>query len=220
VRLEDKTVNLRIIQPAGLGDIFFCLKIARYFIDRGYKIYWPVIPQYSWIKDYINIDNLYWTDNDKILIDIDIQSAGHYFPNTPIMNAKYKMVELEWEDWLDYFTFNRNKEKEDELYKQLVVQKPYCLVCDTFASPPGAISRLIPIDPDILNISITTLPGYTPFDWCRIIEEAEELRLVDTCFTYFVEKLDVQAKKMSLYSRDGKAFYTNHIWTKPWEYIL
>ena len=42
-----------IKQPAGIGDIFFCQKIARYMIHHGYDVIWPVLPSISWIKDYI-----------------------------------------------------------------------------------------------------------------------------------------------------------------------
>ena len=42
-----------IKQPAGIGDIFFCQKIARYMMYHGYDVIWPVLPSISWIKDYI-----------------------------------------------------------------------------------------------------------------------------------------------------------------------
>ena len=40
-----------IKQPAGIGDIFFCQKIARYMAYHGYQIIWPLSPDIIWIKD-------------------------------------------------------------------------------------------------------------------------------------------------------------------------
>ena len=31
-----------INQPAGLGDIIVCQKIAKHYYDQGYKIVWPI----------------------------------------------------------------------------------------------------------------------------------------------------------------------------------
>ena len=31
-----------IKQPAGIGDVFFCQKIARIMMQHGYKIIWPL----------------------------------------------------------------------------------------------------------------------------------------------------------------------------------
>ena len=42
-----------IKQPAGIGDIFFCQKIARYMAYHGYQIIWPISPDIIWIRDYI-----------------------------------------------------------------------------------------------------------------------------------------------------------------------
>ena len=53
-----------IFQPAGIGDIFYCLKIAYYisFFDKNVKtIEWPVIDEFSYIKDYIKIPKLKFT---------------------------------------------------------------------------------------------------------------------------------------------------------------
>jgi hypothetical protein len=210
-------MNIKIIQPAGLGDILFCQKIAKTYISLGHTVYWPIIPQYSWIKNYIEFGNLFWEDKDCDLI-IDLQSAGRVYPSVPIMNAKYKMVNMDYSDWKDYMVFNRNEIKENDLYNRVVIKAPYCLVCDTFASPPGTIKRPIPPHPTLFNVNLDFIDGFTPFDWCKIIENAKELHLVDTCFIYLAEKINLKAKEMYLYSREG-IFYTDHLWKKPWKYI-
>ena len=211
-------MNIKIIQPAGLGDILFCLKIAKELIAQGHTIYWPVIAQYRWIANYIAFERLNWRDIDNPDRTIDLQSGGRIFPDMPFMNAKYAMVGMTYDGWQDAVSFQRNKEKEEILYSLSVKKEPYCLICDIFASPPNLIIRQ-GIKSVLPEIKIRMLDGYTPFDWCKIIENAGELRFVDTCFTHIVEKLDIKADKIVLYSRDGR-FYTKHLWKKPWEYVL
>jgi len=55
-----------IRQPAGIGDIFFCQKIAKDCITKGYEVWWPVIPQFEFIKDYVKVDRLnFINENEK-----------------------------------------------------------------------------------------------------------------------------------------------------------
>jgi len=211
-------MNVKIIQPAGLGDIIFCLKIGATLVKQGHSVFWPVIPIYSWIKDYLIYDGIRWEDHpspDKIL---DLQSGAKVHPEVPIMDAKYKMAGMGYSDWSDYFTFKRNAEKEDFLYDNLTQNQPYILVCNNFASPPGMLMRDIPIETSLKVVFLNYSNRFTPFDWSKIIENAAELHLVDTCFTYIAEKLTLKANKLALYSRDGH-FYTDHLWKKPWSYI-
>jgi len=212
-------MNIKINQPAGIGDILFCLKIARTYISQGYTVYWPVIPQYSWIKDYLEIEGLKWEDNKDCQTVLDLQSAGRVFPEITTMDAKYKMAKMDYRDWKDYAVFKRNKEKEERLYKRMVTTEPYCLVCDNFGSPPTVLKRFVPINLVMFNINMSFIDDFTPFDWCKIIENASELRLVDTCFIYLAEKINLKATEMYLYSRQGR-FYTDHLWKKPWKYII
>ena len=42
-----------IKQPAGIGDVFFCQKIARVMMEKGYDVIWPLRPDIHWIQRYI-----------------------------------------------------------------------------------------------------------------------------------------------------------------------
>ena len=42
-----------IKQPAGIGDVFFCQKIAHYMVHHGFDVIWPLRPDIAWIGDYI-----------------------------------------------------------------------------------------------------------------------------------------------------------------------
>ena len=69
-----------INQPAGLGDILLCQKMAYYYIDKGYNILWPVNSRYNYLNEYIgnekinffqflalvlNIENLSWSRSSR-----------------------------------------------------------------------------------------------------------------------------------------------------------
>ncbi|WP_411028743.1 hypothetical protein, partial [Salmonella sp. s59944] len=69
-----------IRQPAGIGDIFFTQKIAKYYISNGYNVIWPVIPQFNFIKDYIKIENLTFIDEREDFLYKNIYSQGYSRP--------------------------------------------------------------------------------------------------------------------------------------------
>ena len=66
-----------IKQPAGIGDIFFCQKIARYMMHHGYDVIWPVLPSISWIKDYIKDIDFPTVEDEFPMKEIYDQGAGY-----------------------------------------------------------------------------------------------------------------------------------------------
>jgi hypothetical protein len=130
-----------IKQPAGLGDILFTSKIRKTLEDNGYKVFHPVINEYSWITEYINGDfpiindfkysdllqnsnltpNKIYKDGDEIFL-IPLQTADRLFDGS-VMDAKYKLMNLKFDDWSDYLIINRNKKKEEELFSLLGIKE-------------------------------------------------------------------------------------------------
>lgn len=218
--------EITIIQPAGLGDILFTLKIGVKLAEQGHKIYWPVIPEYGFIKEYLPVPGIEWGAPTHKTNILDLQSAGKHFSG-PFMDAKYKMANLSYHDWSKYVRkyLKRNKQNEMNLYMRVKCvanidpcKEDFCLICDQFASPPHFYHRIIPPNGNLKNLTINPIDGITPLDWLYLIEQASELRFVDTCFTFLAEAFDLRAKSLNLYSRDGH-FYTDHIWKKNWDYI-
>jgi len=213
-----------IKQNAGLGDIFYCQKIAKEFIKNGYEVYWPVIPQFSYIPDYIKYPGIHFESFSTPDISLNLQHATDDVWKTrscSIMDAKYILADIDNSDWIDYFTFDRDINKETELYNMLVNTEKYCLICNTYASPPDEVYLKIEPDTNLPKIYIQNILNFTPFDWCKLIENATELYFVDTCFTYFVEKLKIKAEKMVLYPREPhhRKIITKSNWRKDWEYV-
>ena len=82
-----------IRQPAGIGDIFFTQKIAKYYISEGYEVIWPVIPQFEFIKDYIKVKNLTFVNEREDFIHKNIYMEGYSKPTVINVNDIYLPIQ-------------------------------------------------------------------------------------------------------------------------------
>ena len=235
-----------IKQPAGIGDIFYCLKIAQCL--KAEEVIWPVADQYyEVLKKHIIIDprrnvnfvklppaeqtRLIW---DFKLINLEeisaiwnseyhkpycfcsskeennnlylpLQHADRLYSDVLIMESKYKMANSFSHDWLRHFNFKRDHEKEDKLFKLLNLSEneEYALVSKNYGTPPDYKQLPINGKNGLRQIQLELIDGYNVFDWCKVIEEATEIHMVDTCFIYIMEHLNLKAKELNLFSRRG-----------------
>jgi hypothetical protein len=219
--------SYHIIQPAGIGDIIFCQKIAKTYSKKG-KIYWPVVDSIKGIKDYIICPGLEDIPEPTIPINnyflIQLDGIDRRFPGMSVLKAKYKYIDLDWTDWKDYVTFKRNKRKENKLRKHLGIEEGevFILICDTVGTPPN--TRFVPIIPVGTPIKkvirMQPIEGFSVFDWCGILEDAKEIYSVDTCIQYITEFLELKATRLELFSRFNPANYMHieGLFKKPWVY--
>lgn len=127
-----------IKQPAGIGDILYCSKIAYHYRDLGYEIVWPVSPANMYLNDYskdlefvdsttdFNHKDIYTNnvagkvENDKYLY-LPLYLAVNYLrlPSSFIMSAKYRVSKVDGGDWYNYMKIERNLAKEYALFKKL-----------------------------------------------------------------------------------------------------
>lgn len=130
-----------IYQPCGLGDILFLQKLAYTMQNKGYTVWWPVISEFVWLKDYIaNFNFVSWEDDQDhkdgppLAEHVQFPFKDYYWPYNdnakderlwffqgfsgyePIMAGKYNSIGIDWSDWRDYVLFGRDPKKEDELY--------------------------------------------------------------------------------------------------------
>jgi len=242
-----KTCVIR--QPAGLGDIFFCQKIANKLRDAGYNVIWPVIPEFLWLKDYLTTDaticnvlsdfenkklyeqcdlsnNICTYSEDEQVVLINLQAADRFFPNMSVMTAKYNAMELKHNNWLDYFNFKRDTKKENELFYDVLNLKDnsrYALKNYFFASPPNEqICKLVANANTQCDevITMRSVENFTLFDWCKVIQHAQEIHTVDTSVILVVEKINT-TDKIYLYSRHIPAnfMHVSPILSKRWNLI-
>jgi hypothetical protein len=230
-----------IRQPAGIGDIFFCQKIAHILYQTyNVEIIWPVIPEFTWIENYIKIPFIKFVNWEEdfegkhILLNNDVshiftlhdylivplQRADWNYPGLSVMDAKYKMVNLEQNDWLDYFEFERDLEREQKLIDHYNLQnKEFVFVNKMFGSPP--YSKPCPHMGIYENsIEMEYLGWDNLFDWIGLLLKAKHIYTVETSILYIISKLGL--KNVTVYSRyESPSFHQiEHIFDKDLTYIL
>jgi hypothetical protein len=214
-----KTVLIK--QSKGLGDIFFCQKIANKLVERGHRVIWPVISKYLYIKNYL-IGSVEYVDVDG---DFDYKSTytacgkGEILEQdcivlstdgcreldkvSGVMLSKYNLAGVSHEDWLAYFNFNRNLNREDDLFKLLKLDKDekYVVVNRQIGGPGDESSWRFEIPSTLRQVEIKEYPTFTIFDWSKVLENATSFYTMETCISYIIEKLNTNETDYIMYHR-------------------
>lgn len=218
-----------INQKAGIGDIFYTQKIAKKILIHGKadKIIWPVIDDFKYIKDYLKYDGIEYIEQSKFIkptdcFEVNIQTADQRY-NGSVMAAKYKEVGLSEDGWLDYFVFERNIEREEKFFDKLKIEGNYIVRNMYYGSPPYPLKHNVPYTGDKQIVDIDFYDDVNLFDWCKVLENASELHMVETSFLYILEKLNLKSRVNKLYSRHKPSNFS-HIRHIPqninWDYTL
>lgn len=226
-----------INQPAGIGDIFFIQKIVDKFIIDGYSVIFPILPQLMFIKEYIKKEKLLFISinenypfkeyfnsiniiNSYNFIYLPLTYADRFYDGS-CMEAKYRMVDLNFKDWQSHFKFERNIKKENELYYDILKlndNSKYTLISNTWGTQPNIATKEIYYEPDDNLIKMKFIDGYTLFDWCKVIENAKQISIVDTSLNYIIDTLNIKANKLYLNSRFTPSNFShiNNLFNTNW----
>lgn len=220
-----------IKQPGGLGDIFYLQKLT-HKLKNKYDIYWYVVSGYYWVKDYIKdvnfLDkqseemysplrenqkfyNVYLNntpyENQEILY-LPTLFAHNLLPDFKVMNSKYELAGINGDDWVDYFNFTRNHDKENKLFYDVLNLKDneeYCFVTKNIGL--GGTNKLdINYQGKLRVVELEYIPGFTLLDWCKVVEKASEIHIADSSISLVVEKLSLSTDKLFLYTRRSGNF--------------
>ena len=202
-----------IKQPAGIGDVFFCQKIARVMIENGFQVIWPLRTDIVWIRDYIKDIHFPTVEDNFPGKDIFDSAAGYVIEETGAfvslatanmthndgnnMRSKYTMLGIDYSDWKDYFIFERNIEKENELYYNvlgLTDDSEYVYVNSYYNTDNYSTDIFFDKEFDYPIIENQILDGFTVFDWCKVFENAKEIHSTPTSICYLIECLDIKGK--------------------------
>lgn len=218
--------KLGLILPGKIGDIIICLPIAKHYYDLGYDIYWPVyielIENFINYVDYVNFLPTQTADRitesfellNKIkceqIIDLSFTSFGSW-DNKNTKN--YLSQNLRTFDEFRYYLanvdfnkkwtlkINRDFEKEKKLYDSLVKKSKYALVLKQ--SSDNVLQKKI----DVSNYDgqVIEIKPYTKsvFDWLTLIENAERLLLIESCFNNLIDQLSIKNNKQILMLKHG-----------------
>ena len=233
-----------INQPAGLGDIFFCQKIADTFIEMGYDVIWPVVDEYrDALIRHIPKENLSFCDINSDFemreyyqsrhtlplristedIYLPLRHADRNFPHESVMKAKYKIVNLSYDNWQENFSFNRDLDRENSLYYDILNlsdNSKYILQNSKYGSPPNFKEKDFLISQELPIVEMDFYPNFTIFDWCKVIEKAQAIYSVETSIFYLVEKLDTSAIYLECFSKHTPPTYMHveGLFKSQWHY--
>lgn len=165
-------------------------------------------------------------------------------PYNECMRAKYDLYGLDWMTWRDVM-YERDMKREWELSKQFDVigdapiftpdgkmtieplwhlprvGTPYNLISPYYGS--GSQYK-VNIEPDngLPNIYMSSVPGYSLFDWSLLAENATEIHAVSSSIIYLLELLNFTGKA-HLYPREAiepKTWYENISYLLTKDYVI
>lgn len=229
-------MNILINQFFGLGDIIFCMTIARKWIAEGHNITWPVLPQFmeglqraypdikfvDWRSMNVDYEKKYehdWGTYRVIPLRWNVEIMG--VPYTQCMASKYSMFGLDYNDWKEHAMWERNEKRERSLAYLLGIDlnKPYRLINRYFGSNSQYQVNIMPNS----GFEMRSIEGYSLFDYAMIIENAEYINVSNSSILYLLELLGLKAKQITLYARHPieKGFKnTEYLHTKNYNLVV
>lgn len=212
-----KKQRLGIIQSRGLGDLVISLPIAHYYHKQGWEIYWPIneefmtsmqpaAPWVHWIPIPFDPPGRYFYDVpmerlknfgcDEIL-PLYQALTNHpefsneiYFQHTKFDQYKYIKAGVPFrEKWNLRDCITRNPQREQALYDRVVTNPNYAVMhLQGWDHRAKFDTGMIP--KDWQQIEITALTDNI-FDWLLILERAQSLIMVDSCYANLVDQLGI-----------------------------
>jgi hypothetical protein len=215
-------MKIGLIQTRGIGDIIIALPIARYLIEQGHTVLWPIYAPYvrpfQWAAPYIRFLPLEGTVGDWMLPrplallkehGCDrIVSLASYMHGHPELVARPDLARVMKFDQYKYaitgvpfrekwnLRIARNREREEALFARVVREKEY-VVCHLAGSNFRASLDVQSMAGGRQVIEISDLTDNF-FDWIAVIERASLRIMIDSCFSNLTDQLNIPGKKIFL----------------------
>tara|TARA_B100000579_G_C22819106_1_gene849564 strand:+ start:908 stop:1696 length:789 start_codon:yes stop_codon:yes gene_type:complete len=211
-----------IYHHLGLGDHFHCNGVVRFIITKKYqnknfklfakkKYYEMVKFMYRDIKNLkiigISNDEKKETEevNSHLKSDDILEKIGfEYFLNNKNKNKTidmlfYQQLKIDYSKRFELTYWERDNNQEDKLFKTLVQKKDYIFVHDDanrgFTIPEKYFLKKYQIIRNSYEHSI--------FDYCKIIENAKEIHVMESSARSMLEYLNTSNSKHFLYDFTG-----------------
>jgi hypothetical protein len=231
--------KLMMIQPGAFGDIITCAPIAKKYSDAGYDVYWPMRIQFMDLAsrlDYISrilLDEEVLDDDwlrSDVIKCLRLYEIGDYdyglnladrgphptaeLPGETNQEAKYRLSNIPFDD-KHTLTWARNEKREDALYCRLVEPEEKYVLCG-LQSSDGKIE--MPIEPGVKMVEMKWIPGYTIFDWYKLVKNAQAIYSVESSFHCFVDGIihEVDCPKYCLARTPGMSWTVSKYWDKKY----
>jgi hypothetical protein len=241
--------KIGIIQSRGLGDIVIALPIAWEYHNAGHEVHWPicqefvssfkdVAPWVKWLPVVTDQQGLFFLDTPVKLLAKegitdwdDILYLYQYLSSVPdktdpdlfsmMKFDQYKYANTgvafkkKWE--LDQ-CIKRDAAREDTLYNKLVKQPRY-MVYQNHASDVSYDIDLSAVDPELQRIEITAQTDCI-FDWCKLLDGAETVILIDSVFANLMDQLNLAPKADKYFMRKwNRKVDGNPVLLQEWSYL-
>jgi hypothetical protein len=212
-------MKIGLIQTRGIGDIIIALPIARYFVDRGHTVLWPIyapyVPPFRQAAPYAgflplagalgpglfgrSLAALREAGCDRI---IPLSSYVDEHPDLapdPGLYAVMKFDQYKYaaagvpfrEKW--NLQIVRDREREEALFARVVRDEDF-VVCHLAGSNFRASLDVHATAGGRQVIEISDLTDNF-FDWITVIERASSRIMIDSCFANLTEQLGIAGPK-------------------------
>lgn len=193
--------ELIIYHHLGLGDHLICNGLVNYLSLNFDKVFLPVKK-----RNFNNVSYLY-KENNKIHLfkvsneeedvlnyslknDLKILKIGFENRKKPFNSGFYKQLKLPYSVSKDYFSFPRDKEKEDTLYQHLVehfrVKGKFALIHSESSQGNADIKTENDLDKIFIRKDMDIFNNI--FYYSKLIEHAEEIHCIDSSFLHLVDR--------------------------------
>jgi len=215
-------MKIGLIQSRGIGDIIIALPIAKYFVDRGCEVLWPIdedfvtsfrsaapyvefIPlkkEHDWFAQ-VPFERLKERACDRIVPLYSYLSHRH--TNQALAQFlkfdqyKYAISGVPFQEkW--QLSIVRDREREDRLFRAVVRGNDF-VVAHVQSSRVHADFDLAALAEGREIVEITPRTD-SVFDWLSVIERASLRVLIDSCFANLTEQLGIVGPKIFLPTSD------------------
>lgn len=225
IKGDSPTKNLSVDQDGCLGDVFFLQKLI-HVLSEEYNVFHYIKPVF-WDCGADQLINPA-TSGPAIQIpaDCNLYQAWNHEKNWPfdVLSSKYEGIGIDWKDWPKYMKYHRYPEREQAVKNHfgLVDGEPYIVAnrqCGFVYNHPR-VDTTIPKDYDGKIIWIDCRMTPKIFDWCGVLEGAEEIHTVETSFQQVIETLDMKAKRFVVHPKHYKHSKPNlgRLFSDWWEW--
>lgn len=241
--LKDDKNDIYIYHHLGLGDHLDCNAIARIYLNNyGYdKVYVFSKEHYAdmiefMFRDEKDIEVIRIPgDNEEEEVKKELQSrqarrlakVGHeFYPwgkekelNMGCAEIFYELSGIKYKHRFDDFYFDRDRKEEERVYKKLNPDnEKYIFVHDDpkrgFKIPEEEIEKLSG------NIKILRNDmSENMFYFCKILENAEQIHCMESCFRSLVESLDINGDLYFHNFRAAASGFLGNSTRQPWKEI-
>lgn len=215
-------MKIGLIQTRGIGDIIIALPIAKYLVDRGHTVVWPIhapyVRPFREAAPYVEFLPLDGEDGDWMFpiplatlrergCDRILPLASHIGGHADLLarpdlaavlkfdQYKYAVAGVPFrEKW--NLQIVRNRAREEALFAR-VVREPQFVLCHLEGSRFRANLDVAAMAGGRQVIEITDLTDNF-LDWTLVIERASSRIMIDSCFSNLTDQLGIAGHKVFL----------------------